>query len=270
MTALLLSLPAAAQQAPAPDPHHAAGAPPATPAAPAQATPTPAPATQGGMGMMSGPGGMGMMGMMGGEGRPSGMPAMRHHGAYGSPTNVIINIGPGIRLEVEDADRSPGPPRPGMMQGMMPGGMQGASPMGGMAGRSGTAGSLPMTGPLHEMLAERVEGGLAFLRAELRIRPDQEAAWTAFAGRIREAAARYRGAVERMPAPAAGLEARLALAESRLAAELERARACREAAAALLPALDEAQRRTADALAWLVIPGSGAGMIAGASSGTGR
>jgi hypothetical protein len=73
-----------------------------------------------------------------------------------------------------------------------------------------------------------------------------------------------------MPAPAAGLEARLAMAESRLAAELERARTCREAAAALLPTLDDAQRRTVDALAWLVIPGSGAGMIAGASSGTGR
>ena len=35
-------------------------------------------------------------------------------------------------------------------------------------------------------------------------------------------------------------------------------------------ALDEAQRRTVDALAWLDIPGSGAGMVAGASSGTGR
>ena len=48
------------------------------------------------------------------------------------------------------------------------------------------------------------------------------------------------------------------------AAELERARTCREAAGALLPALNEAQRRTVDALAWLVIPGSGSGPMAGA------
>jgi hypothetical protein len=151
-----------------------------------------------------------------------------------------------------------------MMRGAMPGGMQGGPAMGRMTGMGGMGGASAMAGPLHEMLAERVEGGLAFLRAELRIRSEQEAAWNAFSGRIRDAAARYREAIARMPGPAAGLEGRLGAAESRLAAELERARTCREAAGALLPALDEAQRRTVDALAWLVIPGSGPGPMAGA------
>ncbi|MBR0682915.1 hypothetical protein GXW74_20655 [Roseomonas eburnea] len=238
--ALLFALPALAQQAPAADPHHPdspAGGPPAV-------QPAPTPAT---------PGGMGMMGMMSREGGGPGMAMMRHHAA---PMNVIINVGPGITLEVEDADRAGGSARPGAMRGAMLGGMAGGSPMG-MAGAPASA------GPLHEMLAERVEGGLAFLRAELRIRPDQEVAWTGFAGKIRDAAARYRAAVAQMPRPGAGLEGRLAAAEARLAAELARAQACREAAAALLPVLDDAQRRTVDALAWLVIPGSGPGPMAG-------
>jgi hypothetical protein len=251
LTAFLVSLPAAAQQAPSPDPHHPSGADPAAAAPPVQASPATPPAMPGGMGMMRGPG------MMGGDGRAPGMAMMRHQGASGAPMNVIINVGPGIRVEVDDADGSRGMGGPGMMRGGMP------MPMPGMAGGPGRAAAAPATGPLHEMLAERVEGGLAFLRAELRIRPDQDAAWSAFAARIRDAAARYRSARERMPAPAAGLEALLAAAEAGLAAAGARALECREAAAALLPALDEAQRRTVDALSWLVIPGSGPGAMAG-------
>ena len=210
---------------------------------------------------------MGMMGMMGGDERQPGMSMMRRHGPYATPMNVIINVGPDIRLDVEGPGATGGMPRPGMMGGAMPGMMEGGMPMRGMMGAPGMAGSSAMAGPLHEMLAERVEGGLAFLRAELGIRPDQEAAWNGFAGRIREAAARYRAARDRIPAGGAGLEPRLAAQDARLSAELERVRACREAAAILLPSLDEAQRRTADALAWLVVPGSGPGMITGMMAG---
>lgn len=266
LAALMLAMPAAAQQAQASDPHHPAGVAPAAGSSAAQAAPaapaptTPAPATPGGMGMMGmmgGQGSMGMMGMMGGDGRQPGMPMMRHHGQYATPMNVIINVGPDIRLDVEGPGGTGGMRRPGMMGGAMPG----------MMGGPGMAGAPPMAGPLHEMLAERVEGGLAFLRAELGIRPDQEAAWNGFASRIREAAARYRAARDQIPAGGAGLEPRLAAQDARLSAELERVRACREAAAVLLPSLDEAQRRTADALAWLVVPGSGPGMMTGMMAG---
>lgn len=118
---------------------------------------------------------------------------------------------------------------------------------------------------LHDLLAERAEGGLAFLRAELRIRADQEAAWNAFAAKIREAATRFREARGRIPAvaPGAGLEQHFAAQEARLTAELDRARACREAAATLMPALDDGQRRTVEALAWLILPGSPGPMARG-------
>jgi len=288
---LLVALPAAAQQ----EPQHQwatgvitaqAGSPPATQPVPAPGAaspgggppaggppgagaPGPGPGfggPMGGRGMMMGPGGMmgggppgGMpgVGTMAGEGRPMpemmpGMRAMRRRSfAAGTPMNVIINVGPGIRVDVEDEDDHDG--RPGRMMGPRGAGMMGGHAMGpGMAMRGFGPGAR-----LHNMLAERVEGGLAFLRTELRIRPEQSGAWDSFATRIREAAARYRQARAQAPGPApdAGLEQRLAAIEARLSAELERVRGCREAALALLPALDDSQRRTIEQLAWLVMPG---------------
>ena len=114
-----------------------------------------------------------------------GMRAMRRRSfAAGTPMNVIINVGPGIRVDVEDEDDHDG--RPGRMMGPRGAGMMGGHAMGpGMAMRGFGPGAR-----LHDMLAERVEGGLAFLRTELRIRPEQSGAWDSFATRIREAAAR--------------------------------------------------------------------------------
>lgn len=293
VAALLLAWPAMAQQAPASDPHHPADAA-AAPGAPAQPAPSatapaaPRPGPGGGMGMMGmmggGQGGMPMM-MGGGEGRPGmgpGMDMMRRHGGYGSPMNVIINVGPGIHVDVEDDDGRRGMGRrgmmrdgmPGMMGGGMPGMMGGGMPMRDMPGGpgAGMGPGGPMAEQLHDLLAERFEGGLAFLRTELRIRPDQEPAWNAFAAKIREAATRFRTARERIPVPAAGagLDLRLAAQEARLSAELERARACREAAAALLPALDDGQRRTVEALSWLILPGGGPGPMARGMGGPAR
>ena len=189
VAALLLAWPAMAQQAPASDPHHPADAA-ATPGAPAQPAPSaaapaaPRPGPGGGMGMMgmmgAGQGGMPMM-MGGSDGRP-GMGMMRHHGGDGSPMNVIINVGPGIRVDIDDEDGRRGMGRRGMMRDGMPGMMGGGMPMRDMPGGPGAGMGLggPMAEQLHDLLAERFEGGLAFLRTELRIRPDQEAAWTKY------------------------------------------------------------------------------------------
>ena len=283
--ALLIAWPVMAQQNPSTDPHHPGGtgaaASGAAPQAPATSAPA-APAPGGGMGMMGGQGGMPMMmgrgdggpgmGMMGGGAAGPGM--MRRHGAYDSPMNVIINVGPGIHVDVEDDDGRPGMGQRRMMRQGMPGVTGGGMPMREMSGGS-AAGMGPggaMADRLHEILAERVEGGLAFLRAELRVRPDQEAAWNAFSARIREAAERFRAGRERVALPPsnAGLDQRLALREARLTVELERIRACREATAALLPALDEAQRRTVETLSWLIIPGVGPGPMARAMDGQQR
>ncbi|MBR0672472.1 Spy/CpxP family protein refolding chaperone [Neoroseomonas soli] len=288
VAALLLAWPAMAQQAPASDPHHPAdaAAAPGAPATPAPSAAAPAaPRPGGGMGMMGmmggGQGGMPMMMMGGGEGRP-GMDMMRHHRGYGSPMNVIINVGPGIQVDVEDDDGRRGMGRrgmmrdgmPGMMRDGMPGVMGGGIPMREMPDGpgAGMGPGGPMAEQLHDLLAERFEGGLAFLRTELRIRPDQEAAWNAFATRIREAATKFRTARERIPVPAAGagLDQRLAVQEARLSAELERARACREAASTLLPALDDGQRRTVEALSWLILPGGGPGPMARGMGGPAR
>ena len=308
--ALLIAWPVMAQQNPSTDPHHPGGAGPAASGAAPQAPATSAPAApapgggmgmmgmmggQGGMPMMMGRGegapGMGMMGgqggmpmMMGrGEGGPgmgmmgggaSGPGMMRRHGAYGSPMNVIINVGPGIHVDVEDDDGRRGMGQRRMRRDGMPGMMSGGMPMremsGGPAAGMGPGGA--MADRLHEMLAERVEGGLAFLRAELQVRPDQDAAWNTFSARIREAAERFRAGRERlaMPPSDAGLDQRLAFREARLTAELERIRACREATAGLLPALDEAQRRTVETLSWLIIPGVGPGPMARAMDGQQR
>lgn len=281
---LLLAWPAMAQQAPASDPHHPAdaaaapgGATQPAPSAAAPATPRPGPA--GGMGMMGmmGPqGGMPMM-MGGSEGRPGmgpGMGMMQRHGQYGAPMNVIINVGPGIHVDVDDEDGRRGMGRRGMMgdgrRGMMGDGMPMRDMPGGPGAGMGPGG--PMAEQLHDLLAERFEGGLAFLRTELRVRPEQEGAWNAFAARIREAATRFRAARDRVPVPApgAGLDQRLAAQEARLTAELERARACREAAAALLPALDDAQRSTVEQLSWLILPGGGPGPMARGMGGAAR
>ncbi|MBC7663612.1 MAG: Spy/CpxP family protein refolding chaperone [Caulobacter sp.] len=216
--------------------------------------------------------------MMGGrEGQPStgpGMAMMRRHGGYGSPMNVIINVGPGIQVDVEDEDGRRAMGRGGMMRERTPGMMGDGMPMRNMpGGQSATMGpGAAVADRLHEVLAERVEGGLAFLRAELQVQSDQEAAWNAFSARIREAATRFRAARERISitAPADGLDGRLAAHEVRLTAELERVRACIQATAALLPALNDAQRRTVEALSWLIVPGGGPGPMAAGMSAPSR
>ncbi|GGG30012.1 hypothetical protein GCM10010964_17420 [Caldovatus sediminis] len=252
--ALLLALPAGAQPGPQQDPHH-----PAAGAATAQAaSPGPAPGggpagspgapgaaprgagPMGGPGMMMGPGmgmggpgsmpGMGMT-MMGDEGRGPGM-TMRRHGFGGAPMNVIINVGPGIRVEVEDDGG-----RAGRMMGMP---------------RGGAMGPGMMMGPGAMRPFERVEGRLAYYRAELGITEAQMPQWNAFAEALRAAAGRLRQAhAEAMRAAAdrpGTVPEQLARRIALLSSLLETTRSVAEAARPLYEALSEEQKRTADAL----------------------
>ena len=143
---------------------------------------------------------------------------MQRYGQYGAPMNVIINVGPGIHVDVDDEDGRRGMGRRGMMgdgrRGMMGDGMPMRDMPGGPGAGMGPGG--PMAEQLHDLLAERFEGGLAFLRTELRVRPEQEGAWNAFAARIREAATRFRAARDRVPVPRpAPVDQRLAAREAR-------------------------------------------------------
>ncbi len=91
---------------------------------------------------------------------------------------------------------------------------------------------------------DHVEGRIAFLRAELAITDAQEAAWDAFAETLRANARRAAGPAERGDGALAWLEQ----SEKRLADRLEGVRATRVALAALQPQLDDAQRKSLDAL----------------------
>lgn len=129
-------------------------------------------------------------------------------------------------------------PMMGMMHGMM-GGHHGAMP-GMMGGHHGAMRSL-----------RRIEGQLAFLRAELRLTEAQMPPWNAFADAVRAAVERLRQArteamqAARQPATAPQLlERRIAL----LSAQLEAARGVAAAMGPLYAALSEEQKRTADEL----------------------
>ncbi|GEM_PF-656223 len=141
-----------------------------------------------------------------------------------------------------------GTPAPGMMGpggGMMGGDMgRMMQPMMQqmMQGRMAAAAMQPF---------RRIEGQLAYFRAELRITDAQAQPWNAFADAVRAQAERLRqatqqamsGAAEPGPAPQQ-MERRIAL----LAAHLEAMRAVAAAATPLYAALSEEQRRSADEL----------------------
>ncbi|MCB4823800.1 Spy/CpxP family protein refolding chaperone [Roseicella aerolata] len=229
LAGLLFTLPVAAQQA----------TPPAPPGGTAPRGP--------GAGPMGGPGMMGGQGMMGRAGpqeedededdRRGPMRGARHghhhhRGAEAAPMQVIINIGPQNRVEIEER----GPRGAGY-------GPMGERRMMGEAGRG-------------RGMAERVEARLAALREELQLTQEQQPAWDRFAGTVREALGRMR------PDPAAmgqaqGLEQRLSAHEARLNARLEAVRSVRGALSGLTGSLTEDQRRRLDEHATAVLPGMG-------------
>jgi hypothetical protein len=201
-----------------------------------------------GRGMM-GPGG----GMMGGPGA-MGMPEegerrrmmMMHHGAAGAPMNVIINVGPGIRVDIEDGDERGGGRR-GMGMGARGGaGMTGSGMMGMTSPRGGAM------GPDALRHFERIGAHLAYVRAALRVTDAQAPQWNAFAGAAQATADRLRQAYTQAMQVAAAqpatapeqLERRVAL----LSAQLEATRAVAAAAGPLYAALTDEQKRTADEL----------------------
>ncbi|HEV7264120.1 MAG TPA: Spy/CpxP family protein refolding chaperone [Falsiroseomonas sp.] len=151
-----------------------------------------------------------------------------------------------------------GAPTPGMAGpggGMMGGGMMGGGMMSGDMGR--------MMHPMMQQMMQgrmaaaamqpfrRIEGQLAYVRAELRITDAQAQPWNSFAAVVRTQAERLSqatqqamtGTTEPGPAPQQ-MERRIAL----LSAHLEAMRAVAAAATPLYAALSEEQRHTADEL----------------------
>jgi hypothetical protein len=150
---------------------------------------------------------------------------------------------------------SPGMGRPGGM--MMQGGMGPMMPMmqgrtDGMTGPMG-AGMSGMGGMRGGAMAhfQRIDGQLAFVRAELRITEAQAPQWNAFAEVVRAQAQRLRDAVGSAMQAADQPATAPQVAERRiafLAAQLEAMRAVAAALGPLYATLNDEQKRSADEL----------------------
>lgn len=153
----------------------------------------------------------------------------------------------------------PGPGGPGMgAPGMMGGGpgmdgrgMMGGGPGGHMMhrhhdGRDGMHGH-GMGGPGGRgAIWERIDGRLAFLRTELRITDQQNAAWNKFADALKAIAAQVKEA--RPSGPPMNLKDHLERHERRLTQRLENTRSLRAAFVPLYDSLTDMQRETAEEL----------------------
>ncbi len=252
MTALLVAVPVAAQQAtpqpPAPSESGGAQEPDigskANPSEPGMAKGEGPPS----MGKIGGQGPVGM-GMMD---RPRTRDAdddendddnhagrMRpriHGGGYRTPMQVIINIGPDNSFGVEEHGA----------QGGRIGPNPGASTTGSEERGGATAGG--------------VESRLVDLRKELQLTPEQQPAWNRFAnavlaGAVRDALARMQLTSGHTAEGQQPLERRLNAHEAVLTARLEAVRTMRGALSDLAGALSEAQRRTLDEHATAFVPG---------------
>lgn len=95
-------------------------------------------------------------------------------------------------------------------------------------------------------LTERVEGRIAFLKAELAITDKQADKWNAFADALRAYSAAFKSAHPAgMDTMAPDLVARLDQSEKRLSAELDGVRGLKAALAPLMDVLSDDQRTTA-------------------------
>lgn len=147
--------------------------------------------------------------------------------------------------EAEPTAPQPSDPMADMMQDMM-GSMSSMPMMEMMQMMSGMQGPAPAGGI---DLTERVEGRIAFLRAELAITDEQADEWDAFANALRNHAGLLKAA--RVVSPdgmTPGLAGSLGQTERQLAAELEGVRGMKAALGPLLGVLSGSQRNTADKL----------------------
>jgi len=177
----------------------------------------------------------------------------------------------------QSATPAPAPAQPPTTQPST--GMMGDMPMMNMMGRMRDmmGGDMPMmnmmaTMRMMEMMGpgmvamDRIEGRIAFLRAELNITEAQASAWSAFADAMRANAKKLAEArASMMPQPSAGqqqaptIAERLDQQEQWLLARLEGTRALKSAVTNLYGTLSEDQKKTANEL---LAPQMGMGMMA--------
>lgn len=133
-----------------------------------------------------------------------------------------------------------------MMQ-MMAGGMMAAGQ--GQTGQTGMGAMALMIAP------EYIEGRIAFLKAELRITPEQEPLWNAFAGGLRantrgmmDGMMQTQAAMRRLVGAAATPLQRVDVGERALISRLESVRKLKAALVPLYQSFEGAQKQAADKL----------------------
>jgi len=135
-----------------------------------------------------------------------------------------------------------------MGQGMMGGSMMGHSGMGMMQGMGGTRGH----GSMCTAMTSHIEGRLAFLKAEIKITPEQESLWNDYATAVRANAqamtTRCASMMGQAGAKEASLPDRLDVREQFMAAQLDALRATSKTLKPLYAALSDAQKQVADQL----------------------
>jgi hypothetical protein len=136
-----------------------------------------------------------------------------------------------------------------MMNGQSQGGgMMGHSGMGMMPGMGGTRGH----GSMCTAMTSHIEGRLAFLKAEIKITPEQESLWNDYATAVRANAqtmtTRCASMMSQAGAKEASLPDRLDVREQFLSAQLDALRATSKALKPLYAALSDAQKQVADQL----------------------
>jgi hypothetical protein len=127
----------------------------------------------------------------------------------------------------------------------MPNGMPGNMGM----GPGGMMGMMQMMGPAHmQMMAQHVEGRIAYLKAELKITDAQLPQWNAFADAMRDNAKSMQGMMGSMMSMGqdGSLPDKLAAREKQLTAQTEAIRKLKAAAEPLYAALSADQKKTAD------------------------
>ncbi|PZR83820.1 MAG: hypothetical protein DI537_34305 [Stutzerimonas stutzeri] len=217
------------------------------------------PGQTGGMGGMQSQGGMGQGGS---SGQMGGMAPQGQSGSMGGGMKMDDNM----RMQQGQSGQTGAgmQSQGGMGQGgsMGQGGMSGQT--GGMmndnmmrmmndhmrmmgGGMGGGAPGMAM-GPAMVDMTERLEGRLAFLRAELRITDAQAPAWSAFADALRTSRKHLLEARQQMGQAYSSAPDRLERYEQHLSARLEALKSARTAFAKLHGSLDETQKRTADEL----------------------
>jgi LTXXQ motif family protein len=125
-----------------------------------------------------------------------------------------------------------------------------------------------------DMMLERIDGRLAFIKAELKIRDGQSDAWNEFADALKATAGKHNAMMrEHMEEMRSGeftkkpLPERLEQQETHLAAHLEQIKAIREAVSKLYAVLDDKQKEEASEIV-LSMMGMG-GMSMGGMMGQG-